>query len=147
MWLTRFSRLNAVALEGRSAAHGSTSAEDAVLGALCLGGPALSPTDLKGLVVQSPGGMTKTLRRLEDAGFIVRRPDPADGRSLLVVLTPKGRRAAARALADTESYFSEVLVELSELERAELSILVRKMLDRLEPATGMARSTGIPTGE
>ncbi len=92
MWLTRFSRLNSVALEGHAAGYGSTSSESAVLGALLLGGPVLNPSDLTKLVVQSPGGLTKTLRRLEDAGHIRRRPDPADRRALLVVLTEKGRR-------------------------------------------------------
>lgn len=144
IWLTRFSRLNALALEGRSAGRGSTSAEDAVLGALRLGGPVLSPTELTRAVIQSPGGLTKTLRRLEVSGLIRRRPDPTDRRSLLVVLTPKGRRAAERALADTEEYFAEVLVELSDRERAELATLVRVILDRLEPVAGMARSSVIP---
>jgi DNA-binding MarR family transcriptional regulator len=144
LWLTRFSRLNALALEGRSAARGSTSAADAVLGTLHLGGPVLSPTDLTRLVVQSPGGLTKTLRRLEDSGFISRRPDPADRRSLLVVLRPKGRRAAQRALNDTESYFDEVLGGLSDPDRVELATLVRTILDRLEPVTGMARSADFP---
>ena len=97
MWLTRLSRLNSVALEEHAAEYGSTSSESAVLGALLLGGPVLNPSNLTRLVVQSPGGLTKTLRRLEDAGYVRRRPDPADRRALLVVLTDKGRRAAERA--------------------------------------------------
>jgi DNA-binding MarR family transcriptional regulator len=147
IWLTRFSRLNAVALEGRSAAHDRTSAEDAVLGALLLAGPILSPTDLTTMVVQSPGGVTKTLRRLEESGFVQRRAAATDRRSLLVVLTPKGRRAAEHALAAMESYFDEVLEELSARERDQLAVLIRKILDRLEPVTGMARSVDIPSGK
>ena len=100
----------------------------------------LNPSRLTNLVVQSPGGLTKTLRRLEDAGHIRRRPDPADRRALLVVLTDKGRRAAARADAELGSYYDELLVDLSGDERSVLTALVRKVLDRLEAATGMARS-------
>jgi DNA-binding MarR family transcriptional regulator len=140
MWLTRLSRLNSVALEGHAAGYGSTSSESAVLGALLLGGPVLNPSRLTNLVVQSPGGLTKTLRRLEDAGHIRRRPDPADRRALLVVLTEKGRRAAERADAELGSYYDELLADLSGEERSELTSLVRKVLDRLETATGMARS-------
>jgi DNA-binding MarR family transcriptional regulator len=141
MWLTRLSRLNAVALEGHAAAYGSTSAESAVL---LLGGPALNPSRLTNLVVQSPGGLTKTLRRLEDAGHIRRRPDPADRRALLVVLTDEGRRAAEQANAELGCYYDELLVDLSGQERSELALLLRKVLDRLEASTGMTRSSWPP---
>jgi DNA-binding MarR family transcriptional regulator len=144
MWLTRLSRLNSVALEERAAGYGSTSSESAVLGALLLGGPVLSPSHLTNLVVQSPGGLTKTLRRLEDAGHIRRRADPSDRRALLVVLTDKGRRAAEHADAELRSHYDELCADLSAEEHAELGRLLRKVLDRLEPATGMARSTWPP---
>jgi DNA-binding MarR family transcriptional regulator len=146
MWLTRFARLNSTALEGHAAGYGSTSSESAVLGALLLGGPALNPSDLTRLVVQSPGGLTKTLRRLEDAGHIRRRPDPADRRALLVVLTEKGRRAAERVDLALDSYYDDLLADLSAPERAQLTVLLRKVLDRLESATGMARSAWPPAG-
>ena len=144
MWLTRFSRLNSKALEDHAAGYGSTSSESAVLGALLLGGPVLNPSDLTRLVVQSPGGLTKTLRRLEDAGHIRRRPDPADRRALLVVLTDKGRVAAERADVELHSYYDDLLADVSAHERAELTSLLRKVLDRLEVASGMARSTWPP---
>jgi DNA-binding MarR family transcriptional regulator len=144
MWLTRFSRLNSKALEDHAAGYGSTSSESAVLGALLRGGPVLNPSDLTRLVVQSPGGLTKTLRRLEDAGYIRRRPDPADRRALLVVLTDKGRRAAERADRELHSYYDDLLGDLSTRERTELTLLLRQVLDRLEVATGMTRSAWPP---
>jgi DNA-binding MarR family transcriptional regulator len=144
MWLTRFSRLNSKALEDHAAGYGSTSSEAAVLGALLLGGPALNPSDLTRLVVQSPGGLTKTLRRLEDAGHVRRRPDPADRRALLVVLTDKGRSAAERAEVELHSYYDDLLCDLSSHERAELTSLLRQVLDRLEIQTGMTRSAWPP---
>jgi DNA-binding MarR family transcriptional regulator len=144
MWLTRFSRLNSMALEGHAAGYGSTSSESAVLGALLLGGPVLNPSDLTKLVVQSPGGLTKTLRRLEDAGHIRRRPDPGDRRALLVVLTEKGRRAAERADVELDSYYDDLLADVSAPERAELTVLLRKVLDRLEVHTNMTRSAWPP---
>jgi DNA-binding MarR family transcriptional regulator len=145
MWLTRLSRLNTVALEGHAAGYGSTSSESAVLGALLMGGPALNPSQLTNLVVQSPGGLTKTLRRLEDAGHIRRRADPGDRRALLVVLTDKGRRAAEHADAELRSYYDGLLVDLSAEERSALASLLRNVLDRLETATGMTRSTWPPS--
>jgi DNA-binding MarR family transcriptional regulator len=42
--------------------------------------------------------MTSRLDRLETAGFIERRSDPADRRGVLIRLTPAGRDRATRAL-------------------------------------------------
>jgi DNA-binding MarR family transcriptional regulator len=140
--LTRLSRLNNVALEERSALHGRTATESAVLGALLLGNSVLKPSVLATAIVQSPGGLTKTLRRLEKSGLIKRQPDPADRRTLVVVLTTKGRRAADLSHAETNKYYEDLLCDLSEDEQATLSSLVFKLLDRLEPAMGMLSSRG-----
>ncbi len=42
--------------------------------------------------------MTSTLSRMEAAGFIEIRPDPADGRAKLVSLTPSGQAAHFEAM-------------------------------------------------
>ena len=136
-WLSRFSRLNNSVLDTRAAARSSTSSEDAVLGALLLAGPILNPTALKTIVIQSPGGLTKTLRRLERAGHVRRRPDPADRRALLVEITAKGRRAATRAVDAVDAYYEELLTDLDGTEREQLSSLLRKVLDRLESLSDM----------
>jgi DNA-binding MarR family transcriptional regulator len=62
----------------------------------------------------------------------------------LVVLTEKGRRAAERADAELDSYYDDLLAEVSAPDRSELALLLRKVLDRLEIATGMTRSTWPP---
>ena len=118
----------------------STSAEDAVLGALLIAGPVLNPSRLKALVMQSPGGLTKTLRRLEESGFVRRQSDPTDRRALLVVLTAKGRRAAERAHAAVDTYYDDLLAGLTTQQREQLTDLLRQLLDRLEVATGMPSS-------
>lgn len=50
----------------------------------------LSPGALTSELDRSSGGMTKILKRLEDAGLVRRLPDPADGRGSLVSLTRPG---------------------------------------------------------
>lgn len=142
VWLTRFSRLNAVALEERAAARASTASEDAVLGMLLIAGPALNPSKLQALVIQSPGGLTKTLRRLEASGLVRREHDAADRRALLVVLTAKGRRAAERSVAAYDAHYANLLGDLDDEEREELNALLRKILDRLEETTGMVSTHG-----
>ena len=137
MWLTRLSRLNAVALEECAAEVGMTASEAAVLGTLVLTGPVLSPTRLQGLVIQSPGGLTKTLRRLETAGLVRRRTDPDDRRALLVEITDEGREVAERSRARIEAHYAVVL---GDLDRAVLTTVVRSLLDGLEETTGMPSS-------
>ena len=103
-----------------------------MLGALLVGGPVLNPSVLKTLVIQSPGGLTKTLRRLEDEGLVRRVPDAADRRALLVELTAKGMHAAVRAVEAVDTYYDELLADLDGDEREQLGYLLRKVLDRLE---------------
>ncbi|MET7395671.1 MarR family transcriptional regulator [Dactylosporangium sp. NPDC005572] len=44
-----------------------------------------------------PTSVTNAASRLEAAGLVVRRPDPNDGRGVLVTITEAGRSLAARA--------------------------------------------------
>lgn len=140
VWLSRLSRLNTVALESRVAELGITASEAAVLAALVQTGEVLSPTRLQGLVIQSPGGLTKTLRRLESAGLVARRTDPADRRALLVEITAKGRSVARQADAALAAHYGSVL---DGVDRGEATAVVRALLDRLEAATGMPSSQSI----
>ena len=138
MWLTRLSRLNVAALEDRALADGMTSSEVVVLASLWVTGPphVQSPTRLGDVVIQSPGGLTKTLRRLETAGLVDRIPDPDDGRGLLVRLTPPGIDAAQRALGRTMVHYEVLLSGLPPADRQDLARLVRALLDQLEASTG-----------
>jgi DNA-binding MarR family transcriptional regulator len=44
-----------------------------------------------------PASVTNAASRLEAAGYVVRRPSPADGRAVLVEITDPGRAVAAEA--------------------------------------------------
>ena len=47
-----------------------------------------------------PTSVTNIINRLEAQGFVVRRPNPADGRGTLAEITAEGREIAGRATAD-----------------------------------------------
>jgi DNA-binding MarR family transcriptional regulator len=47
-----------------------------------------------------PTSVTNTVNRLEAAGLVQRRPNPADGRGRLAAITAKGRKAVEEATAD-----------------------------------------------
>ncbi|WP_108257998.1 MarR family winged helix-turn-helix transcriptional regulator [Mangrovicoccus ximenensis] len=73
-------------------ANGLTAAGFDVLATLRRAGPphALTPSALIDWTMVTSGTMTNRLDKLEAAGLIERRPNPADGRGALVALTPEG---------------------------------------------------------
>ena len=97
-----------------------------------------SPRAIAEFVVQTSGGLTATLNRLEHQGLIERRPDPTDGRGRRVVLTESGRARQAstvRALAD-------VTVAEIDTDLAEFAPVLRSLVESLERATGLPSSAG-----
>jgi DNA-binding MarR family transcriptional regulator len=62
----------------------------------------------------STGGVTPALDRLVRSGFVVRNPNPADRRSSVISMTPKGEeimRTAADVLAEELDAFMDSLAE------------------------------------
>lgn len=101
-----------------------------VLAALRRSGPPyeLAPKELLVENLVSSGTMTNRINRLEEAGLVARRPDPADRRSVLVRLSASGRRrvdACVVALAEREQ---ELLRPLTAAQRDELAVLLRTLL-------------------
>ena len=58
-----------------------------------------SPTAIAEVLGRTTGGMTLALDRLQDAGWVRRTPDPADGRRVVVALTAAGHDLAVRVNA------------------------------------------------
>ena len=93
----------------------------------------LNPTGLMRSTLLSSGGMTKRLDRLEEAGLVERRPDPADRRGTLVRLTRRGRGVIDRALEAHLANEERLLASLSASDRRALDGALRKLLSELEP--------------
>ena len=73
----------------------------------------LNPTELRRATLLSSGGMTKRLDRMEDAGLVERRPDPADRRGTLVRLTRRGKSVIDRAVESHVANEARLLRSLS----------------------------------
>ena len=71
--------------------------------------------------------MTNRLDKLEWRSLIVREPDPADRRGLMISLTAAGRAIVDRAVADHVDNEHRLLVGLSAAERKSLANLLRKL--------------------
>jgi DNA-binding MarR family transcriptional regulator len=116
------------------ARHGLNRALWDVLASLRREGPPyrLSPTELYRALMRTSGAMTNRLATLERAGLVHRVPDPADGRSLLVALTPRGRELVDEltpAYLDNER---RLLAALRPEDQAALAATLRTLLLRLE---------------
>lgn len=78
-----------------------------------------------------PSTVTKMLQRLEQAGHVRRRPDPDDGRAVLVEATEKSC-ALHDEVRDAWSGLEEcTLAGLGPAERAELTRLLAKVEENL----------------
>lgn len=109
-----------------------------VLAAIRRAGPpfTVAPSQLTRALMLSPSGITSRLDRLEKLGFIVRRASAEDRRSLLVVLTPEGRRTVDEAVTAHVANETRLIAALSKAEVKALDQMMRKLLRSLEPADG-----------
>lgn len=87
-----------------------------------------TPTELAEIQLVTPGGMTVRLNRLQQAGLIERRPNPSDGRGVLIRLTPIGRDLARDALAPVIETQTDSLGSLGTSDQSALADLLRELL-------------------
>ncbi|MER6103561.1 MarR family transcriptional regulator [Streptomyces sp. NPDC001832] len=108
-----------------AAAHSLTGAQARVLGLL-----SLEPMPMRRIAQKlkcEPSNITGIIDRLETRGLVERRPDPADRRVKLAAPTEKGAQTAQQ-LRDSLTFAREPLAELSDVDRATLRDLLRRML-------------------
>ena len=120
------------------AEYGLNHAQFGVLAALRRSGPPyrLSPTELYNSLLITSGAVTNRLERLTAAGLVRRVPDPEDGRSLLVALTPKGLRLIDRLVELHYAREAELLESLGARDREQLVRLLRGLLLAVERGDG-----------
>jgi DNA-binding MarR family transcriptional regulator len=71
----------------------------------------------------------RQVRRLEELGFIVRTPSPADARVVVVEATPAGASARRRIAAVLEGHLRDALDRWSPTERRALGELLSRLVD------------------
>ncbi len=90
-----------------------------------------SPTVLHRQLIQSPSGVSHTLRRLTNAGLTRRIRDPKDARSWHVELTPAGVEVARSAIDDLMSNLAEVFQGLTKTQLERLADAQRTIIELL----------------
>jgi DNA-binding MarR family transcriptional regulator len=112
------------------AAHALEPWEFDVLAALRRAGPPyeLSPGQLTAETLVTSGTMTNRLDRLEGRDLVRRRPDPADGRGVIVRLTDEGRMLVDTALEDLLDRERGLLSGLDKESVASLTAALRRLV-------------------
>ncbi|WP_204331994.1 MarR family transcriptional regulator [Geodermatophilus sabuli] len=130
----RAARLAGDAQERCYAAFGITRADFDVLATLrrAAGPEGMSPGRLTSALMLTSGGMTGRLDRLERAGHLVRAPDPADRRALLVRLTGSGRALIDEAVTAGLAVQQRMLSGLPAGRLREAEDLLRELLSSVE---------------
>ncbi len=73
--------------------------------------------------------------RTEKRGLLERSPDPLDGRSVQVALSPKGARAAEHGANQIAHSLSSMTGVLNRAESQRLTTLVERMLEPINPGS------------
>jgi len=78
-----------------------------------------------------PQSMAQTLAELETAGLIGRRPDPADGRRVLIELTTLGRERVLEARGQREDWLAAAITDELDPEEQRTLLAAVPLLRRL----------------
>jgi len=85
-------------------------------------------SELAGLQGVAQPSMTVLVGSLEQAGLVARRPDPSDGRAVLVSLTERGEGFLAERRRAGAERLSELVAKLSDTEADALAAAVPALL-------------------
>jgi DNA-binding MarR family transcriptional regulator len=118
-------------------AFGLTAAEFDVLATLRRSGKPyrLKPNELSRALLLSTGGTSNVVNHLVSEGLVEREPDPDDGRSTLISLTPKGAGVVEDALRANSAAHAEVFATVP----AEVVTAATKALRELSSAMRTGR--------
>lgn len=75
--------------------------------------------------------ITPQVRRLEDRRLVSRRPDPADGRAVLLSATPRGRQIRNDVAAAGAAVFDAILRDWASADRQALGALLSRFAEQL----------------
>ncbi len=90
-----------------------------------------SQADLAARLHIQPATVTKMLQRMEQAGFVERRPDPDDQRVSRVYLTEAGRAVREDICRREQQVGEDALAGFTPVERAYLADFLIRMRDNL----------------
>jgi MarR family transcriptional regulator for hemolysin len=128
-------RLYGKKFDQRVRSLGVTRAQCRVLGYLLLN-QGINQAGLAEMLEIEPISLVRLLDRMEEAGWVERRPDPTDRRARCLYLTPKAEPVFDKVLALADRYEAEMCAELSAAEKQCFLELLQKLHVRLGDRDG-----------
>ncbi|MFI6886065.1 MarR family winged helix-turn-helix transcriptional regulator [Streptosporangium canum] len=114
-----------------------------VLDTLAHGDGPVRLTDLAKTEQVSQPGITQLVTRLERDGLVERRPDPSDGRAVLVHITEAGRRIGRSRHDDRTRHLAPLVAQLTAGQRQAIAGALPALTRIAE--LGRGRSSATPT--
>ncbi|MEU6644952.1 MarR family transcriptional regulator [Saccharomonospora sp. NPDC046836] len=126
--------------------HTLTLTQGSVLAELVAGGPRRMSVlaDLEGVRLPS---LTDVVTRLERDGLVIRVPDPADRRAVLVSVTAQGRRFYDELVAAREEFLRERLSVLPPEDRGAIELAIPALRRLLVPSSTKETKEEVPADE
>ena len=103
----------------------------------------LTPTELSRLLLVASGTLTNQIDQLEDAGWSSASPTRTTAASVLVEMTPEGRRKIDAALRSHAADERAAIAPLTAAEQATMAPILRKLLTFLESGDERGQSKHI----
>jgi len=120
----------------RSLTDGLTLPQFAVLNHLVRLGDQQSPVELARAMQVTKATMSSTLGRLERKGLVAGNPNPDDGRSRRIAITPRGRKVRDRAITAVAGHIADIEKEIGTAALENGLPLLRKVRTLLDRARG-----------
>lgn len=109
-----------------------------VLDTLAVSGPKRLTELVKTEQISQPG-LTQLVTRLERDGLVERRPDPTDGRAVLVHITDRGRKIGQARLEDRGRHLRPLIAQLTPAERQAIAAALPALTRLAELGTQAGR--------
>jgi DNA-binding MarR family transcriptional regulator len=94
-------------------------------------GDGITHSALAGQLNKSPATITKTVKRMEKAGFVERKPDPKDERLSRVYLTAAGRDVQAAVEQVWQEFEMQAFAGFTQEEMATLRGLLQRVCQNI----------------
>jgi len=111
------------------AREGLAAWEFDVLAALRRAGTELTATQLVTAAMIGSAAMTTRLDKLTERGLVIRRPNPDDGRGILVAITTDGEKRVDAAMTELVRAEASALAGVSRPDQAKLASMLRLLVD------------------
>jgi DNA-binding MarR family transcriptional regulator len=141
-------RIYEAALSRIAARHGMSYRDIYLLMTLRRAGRPLTPTELLDELSITMAAITKRIDRLVETGYVQRRRDPDDGRSVRIELTATGQRLVDDDIrTNRQAEFLVIEEEFNADEAVQLTALLHRLLARLERGRNFALEGGLGSGK